>query len=175
MMEMEKDFAKKLNWKPLINSLILGAACGTFMFILLNNNLLVGIVIGLIAFLLQSIWVYPHYLPNLYGHWKITDKSISYYDYSTWSKRIQAIFLPMVQSQVEVSFKNISSYSLVVNRHRNKWQPHYIILKLYDGHQVPLDLSWNLLKSGEPEKDVEWAVDFITSKLNQKTVQVLQI
>ncbi|MFC6175660.1 hypothetical protein ACFQAV_02365 [Companilactobacillus huachuanensis] len=79
------------------------------------------------------------------------------------------------KKQESVSFEDIISYSLVVNKKADKVLPHYIILKLDNGHDVALDLSWNLLKSGAPEKDVEWVVDFITSKLNQKTVQILQM
>lgn len=172
---MVKVFARKLNWKPLFNSLIFGTAIGTFIYILLKHDLLMGIVVGVIAFLIQSVIIYPRYLPSLYGCWKISEGSVSYYDYSTWTKRIQAIFLPVVKKQKSVSFDNIMSYSLVVSKKADKWTPHYILLKLDNGHNVALDLSWNLLKSGEPGKDVEWVVDFITNKLHQKTVQVLQV
>lgn len=173
-MKMEKDFARKLNWKPLLNSLILGAAIGTFIYILLDHNLIIGIVLGILTFLVQSMAVYPRILPSLYGYWKITDGKIYFYDYNTWSKRIKAIFMPVVKKQASVSFENILSYAIVVSKKSDQWLPHYIILRLDDGHDVALDLSWNLLKSGAPEKDVEWVVDFITSKLHQKTVEVLQ-
>lgn len=171
---MEKSFARKLNWIPLINSVIFGAAIGSFVFIILNGNIAAGIVCGVAAFLIQSMVIYPRYLPSLYGQWKITEGEVSYYDYSTWAKRIKAIFLPLVQKQKSVSFEDILSYSLVVSKQSNKWTPHYILLQVDDGHDVALDLSWNLLKSGAPQKDVEWVVDFITTKLNQKTVKVLQ-
>ena len=171
---MEKSFARKLNWIPLINSLIFGAAIGSFFFIILKQNLTAGIIFGAIAFLIQSIIVYPRFLPSLYGQWKITEGNVSYYDYSTWTKRIKAIFLSLAKKQKTISFDDILSYSLVVTKKSNKWTPHYIILKVDDGHDVALDLSWNLLKSGAPQKDVEWVVDFITNKLNQKTVKVLQ-
>ncbi|CAJ1196950.1 hypothetical protein [Companilactobacillus nantensis] len=172
---MERSFARKLNWKPLFNSLIFGAAIGTFVYILLKRDIALGIMFGIIAFLIQSIVIYPRYLPSLYGCWKINEGSVSYYDYSTWSKRIKAIFLPVSKKQKSVSFENIMSYSLVVSKKSDKWTPHYILLKLDNGHNVALDLSWNLLKSGAPGKDVEWVVDYITNKLHQKTVQVLQV
>lgn len=172
---MEKSFARKLNGKPLFNSLILGAAIGSFTYILADKDIAAGVVLGTIAFLIQSTIIYPRYLPSLYGRWKINDGAVSYYDYNTWMKRIKAIFLPIGKKQESVSFEDIMSYSLVVNKKDDKVLPHYIILKLDNGHDVALDLSWNLLKSGAPEKDVEWVVDFITSKLNQKTVQILQV
>lgn len=174
---MEKSFARKLNWKPLFNSLIFGAALGTFIFIILKQNYVAGFTVGILAFLIQSIIIYPRSLPTLYGFWQITDKDVYYYDYSTWKKRIKAIFLPLAKKQEIVPFENIQSYSLVVNKDQasNKVTPHFIILRLDDGHDVALDLSWNLSKSGAPEKDVEWAVDFINEKLDQKTVKVFQV
>jgi len=172
---MEKDFARKLSWRPLFNSLILGAAIGTFIYILTDKGLAVGIILGVMAFLIQSMIIYPRYLPSLYGRWKVTNGAVSYYDYNTWIKRIKAIFLPIGKKQKTVAFEDIISYSLIVNKKSDKVMPHYIVLKLDDGHDVALDLSWNLLKSGAPEKDVEWVVDFITNKLNQKTVKVLQV
>ncbi|WCG35070.1 hypothetical protein [Companilactobacillus farciminis] len=171
---MEKSFARKLNWKPLLNSLIFGAAIGSFVYIIFRHDLTAGIIWDLIGFFIQSMVIYPRYLPSLYGQWKITEGNVSYYDYSTWTKRIKAIFLPLAKKQKAISFDDILSYSLVVTKKSNKWTPHYIILKVDDGHDVALDLSWNLLKSGAPQKDVEWVVDFITNKLNQKTVKVLQ-
>lgn len=171
---MEKSFARKLNWKPLFNSLIFGAAIGTFIYILFDQNMAAGISFGVVAFLVQSLMIYPRYLPSLYGRWKITDGNVYYYDYNTWSKRIQAIFLPITKKQVAVSFDDIDSYALIVNKKNDKWVPHYIVLRVDNGKDVALDVSWNLHKSGAPEKDVEWVVDFFTSKLNQKTVEVLQ-
>ena len=165
---MEKSFARKLNWKPLLNSLIFGAAICSFVYIIFRHDLTEGIIWGLIGFFIQSMVIYPRYLPSLYGQWKITEGNVSYYDYSTWTKRIKAIFLPLAKKQKAISFDDILSYSLVVTKKSNKWTPHYIILKVDDGHDVALDLSWNLLKSGAPQKD------FITNKLNQKTVKVLQ-
>ncbi|KRN99244.1 hypothetical protein [Companilactobacillus kimchiensis] len=174
---MEKSFARKLNWKPLFNSLIFGAAIGTFIFILTGQKLDAGIVFGIVAFFIQSSIIYPRSLPTLYGFWRITEKDVYYYDYSTWRKRIVGIFLPLIKKQDVVSFDNIESYSLVVNKNNssNKVTPHYIVLRLDNGHNVALDLSWNLKKSGAPEKDVEWVVDFINDKLNQKTVEIFQV
>lgn len=173
-MKMEKTFARELNWKPMINSLIFGVAIGTFVFILTDQNRGLSLLIGIIAFMIQSLVIYPHYLPSLYGYWKITNNSIYYYDYNSWYKRINAIFLPASKGQTKVSFENIKSYALIVSKRNDKWVPHFIVLRIDDGSNVLLDVSWNLNKSGAPEEDVEWVVDFITSKLNQKTVEVLQ-
>ncbi|PMD68371.1 hypothetical protein [Companilactobacillus nuruki] len=171
---MEKSFARKLNLKPLFNSLIFGTAIGTFVFILFKQALFLGLVAGILAFLLESLIIYPHYLPTLYGLWKITNEDIYYYDYSTWQKRIQAIFLPTVKRQQAIPFSDIKSYALVVSKKADKWTPHYIVLRIDNGDSIALDLSWNLLKTGAPEKDVEWVVDFITSKLGQHKVEVFQ-
>lgn len=174
---MEKSFARKIDGKPLFNSLIFGAAVGTFTFIITHQDYRAGIIVGILTFLIQSIVVYPRSLPTLYGFWKITDKNVYYYDYSTWKKRISAIFLPVFKKQDVVSFEDVMSYSLVVNKKSktNQVTPHFIVLRLDNGHNVALDLSWNLSKSGSPGEDVEWAVDFINSKLGQKTVKVFQI
>ena len=69
---MEKSFARKISGKPLFNSLIFGAAIGTFIFIIFRQNYLAGIITGILAFLIQSIIIYPRNLPTLYGFWKIT-------------------------------------------------------------------------------------------------------
>lgn len=172
---IEKSFARKLSGKPLFNSLVFGAAIGVFIFIAFRQDIAAGIIWGETAFLILSSLIYPRYLPSLYGWWKVNNGAISYYDYSTWSKRIKSIFFPFAQKQKSVNFENILSYSLVLSKKNDLWTPHYILLKLDDGHDVALDVSWNLLKSGAPQKDVEWVVDFITSKLNQKTVQILQV
>lgn len=172
---MEKSFARKLTWKPLVNSLIFGAAIGTSTFIILNQNWGIGISVGILAFFFESLILYPRYLPRLYGLWRINDGNIYYYDYSTWQKRIQAIFLPFKERQVAIPFNEIDFYSLIVSSKNNKVTPRYIVLRLDDGHDVALDISWNVSRSGKPEKDVEWVVDFITSKLNQKTVKVLRV
>lgn len=174
---MEKSFARRITWKPLINSLIFGAAVGTFLFIILNQNWGIGVSVAIIVAFIQSSMVYPRYLPKLYGYWRIDNGNVYYNDYSTWTKRIKAIFLPWSQKLIRVPFEDITSYSLVVSKKKktDKWTPHYIVLRLDNGEDIALDLSWNLKKSGDPEKDVEWVVDFITSKLNQKTVQVLQV
>ncbi|MQS75730.1 hypothetical protein [Companilactobacillus halodurans] len=171
---MEKRFARKLSFKPLFNSFVLGMAVGIFMYAIFGRSLVAGLIFGLIAFLILSVIVYPRSLPSLYGYWRVTDGNVYYYDYSTWTKRILAIFLPLTKKQEKVSFEDIESYSLIVNKNANKYVPHYIVLKVDDGHDIALDVSWNLLKSGDPEKDVEWVVDFITNKLNQKTVKILQ-
>lgn len=173
-MKMEKNFARRLNWQPLVNSLIFGASIGMFFFILLNNYFGAGVLTGVIAFLVQSMIVYPHYLPSFYGHWRITDRDIYYYDYGTWIKRVMAVFLPSAKKENVISFEDMLSYALVVSKVNDKWTPHYIILHLNNGANIALDLSWNLSKTGEPQEDVEWVVDFITSKLHQKTVEVLQ-
>ncbi|KRL42869.1 hypothetical protein FD29_GL001520 [Companilactobacillus mindensis DSM 14500] len=176
-MKMKRSFARKPSLKPLFNSLIFGAAIGTFSFIILQRNFLWGAITGVLAFLIQSTLVYPRSLPTLYNSWSVTEKDIYYYDYSTWAKRLKAIFLPLAKKQNTVSFDDIDFYSLVVNKDKsgNKIIPHYIILRLNNGHNVILDLSWNLSKSGAPEKDVEWAVDFITNKLGQKSVKIFQV
>lgn len=173
---MEKSFARKLNWKPLFNSLIFGAAIGAFIYILFGQNMSAGLTFGIVAFLIQSLIIYPRYLPSLYGRWKVTDGNVYYYDYHTWTKRILAIFLPFFKKQKSVGFDDIMSYSLVVSKNKSgdRWLPHYIVLRMDDGDDVALDVSWNIHKSGKPEKDVEWVVDFLTSKTNQKTVEVLQ-
>ncbi len=102
---MEKSFARKLNWKPLFNSLVLGAAIGSFTYILADNDITAGIVLGTVAFLIQSTIVYPRYLPSLYGCWKVNDGAVSYYDYNTWTKRIKAIFLPIGKSRNQFRLK----------------------------------------------------------------------
>lgn len=112
-MEKELSFERKISFKPLLISIFLGIMVATIICSLFPKYPLIGIIFGVIAFGLESTLIYPRYLPSYYGYWKIGTKGIYYYDYGSWSKKIQAIFLPRQNKFCIIPFSDIKRFSIV--------------------------------------------------------------
>ncbi|KRN99255.1 hypothetical protein [Companilactobacillus kimchiensis] len=112
-MENELSFERKISFEPLLISIFFGIIVATIMYSMFPKFPLIGLICGMAAFVLESMLIYPRYLSKSYGYWKIDNQGIYYYDYSTWIKRIRAIFLPANEKVREIPFSNIKTFSVV--------------------------------------------------------------
>lgn len=177
-MEKELSFERKISFEPLLISIFFGVIVATIGYSMFPKYPLIGIFVGVLAFLLESTLIYPRYLSNSYGYWKIDDKGIYYYDYSTWTKRIQAIFLPSHEKFRIVPFSAIKNFSVVDGKSiMNTQEPlggsltaplarkiHCFVIET--NHQkVRLNCAWK--SSGIPttQEDIRNVVQYINSKM----------
>lgn len=157
---MDFKFGKRINYHPIIQSVICGVIAALIM--MLFQVSLIGIILsGVAVFLLVSLGYYPHYLTYLYGAWEISGDKIYYYDMSTYGRRLKQVFSP-TQSKFEViNFEDISEMHVVQNKDQitsksilGTWylpelfmpwlRPKYLIaVKTRGGRTINLDLSWD--------------------------------
>lgn len=111
-LENKLSFERKISFEPLLTSIFLGIVVAIIVYSIFPKLLILSVVIGIIAFLTETLLIYPNYLINSYGYWQIGSKGIYYYDYSTWVKRIQAIYLPKYEKTSELPFSDIEKISI---------------------------------------------------------------
>lgn len=181
------DFGRHISMKPLITSLIVGCM---FMLVMLPFFSKIGfqysLVVGIIAFLFVSSIYFPKYLALQYGFWQVTPQGISYYRYNRWSDRIRAIFNPHAVPQELLPFDQIQSVSVVVGHKIIEsreiigaplmayapefylpWMrtARYLNLKLKNGEEIQLDLSWNYRKHDKSQEYLADMLAYIESNL----------
>lgn len=177
-MEKELSFERKISFEPLLISIFLGIMVAAIVYSLFPKYPLIGIVLGVVAFVLESMLIYPRYLSSYYGYWKIDDKGIYYYDYSTWTKRIQAIFMPEHERFRIMPFSDIKRFSVVDGKSiMNTQHPlggslkaplarkiHCFVIAT-DHQEVRLNCAWK--SSGIPttQTDIKKIVSYIDSKI----------
>ncbi|MFC6202067.1 hypothetical protein ACFP1L_09330 [Lactiplantibacillus nangangensis] len=180
-------FGRQISMRPLITSLVVGAA---FMLVMLPFFSKIGLqyvlVVGIVAFLLVSMLYFPQYLVLQYGFWQVTSQGIHYYRYNSWSDRVRAIFNPHATPQELLRFDQIKSVSVVVGHKIIEsreiigaplmayapefylpWMrtARYLNLKLKNGEEVRLDLSWDYRKHDKSQDYLADMVSYIESNL----------
>lgn len=111
-MKNELSFARKTDFKPLLESIFLGAIVGV-IFNSLGDNLLVAVLFGVISFLIDSMLIYPRSLKSLYNGWRIDNNGIYYVESKNWLKKMELIYLPFLQKYSFVSLSEIKTFSIV--------------------------------------------------------------
>lgn len=177
-MEKELSFARKINFEPLLISIFFGMIVATIVYSIFPKNPLIWSVCGILAFVLESMLFYPKYLSNSYGYWKIDNQGIYYYDYSTWKKRIIAIFLPIRERPIELPFSAIQTFSIVDGKSiMNTQYPlggtlkaplartiHYLVIET-DHRELKLNCAWKASGIPTTSEDIDKVVEMINSKI----------
>ncbi|GEO57952.1 hypothetical protein [Companilactobacillus bobalius] len=166
-MENELRFARKISFKPLLGSIFLGVAVGVVIISIFPNEPLMSILCGTVAFLIDSMLIYPWSLKHFYGGWKITAKGIYYIDDGTWNKKVKLIYLPFLQQDKFIPLSEIQAFSIIdgvnlmnshniaggtLNRPINRPE-HLLIVETRQG-QVTLNLSWNYKGEAVSDKKI---------------------
>lgn len=177
-MKREFSFAKKVSFKPLLMSIFFGLVMATISYSIFPSYPTIWLVTGVIAFLIESLVIYPIYWPQVYGLWRIDHQGIFYYDYKNWQKRVAAIFLPFLQTPTRLSFTDIKSFSIVDGKsilntdnisggslkppfHRRQY---YLLLKTVGHPLIKLNLSWTTDGSVVTKEKVDQTVQLLNSK-----------
>lgn len=175
---MEIDFARRISLRPLFDSLVSGLVVGDFCLIAFSSRIYLGILLGISAFLIESLLIYPSNLAMLYGYWQMDPSGIYCYDYSTFLDKLHAIFLPSFEKQHQIKFEQIKSIAVYspneisyLLKEPPTWirRPYYLELTLKDGQRIRLDLSWNLHGGPTSESEIQKAVRYIKFRTNKKS------
>jgi len=177
VIEMSLTFGRKINYSPLLVTLIISVLIGYFLF-LISHQVSIGIIFGIIS-LIVIPFIYSLNLSGSYGYWTIDDNGINSSDYSTTGKKIKAILLPNIEKESSVKFDEIKSFSLVVGQGMSAPKgigpdgaiaasfyvvdsamqyyssPYYLSLELNNGQEIDLDLSANADNKNEVEKAIK--------------------
>lgn len=179
-MKNEFSFAKKVSFKPLLMSLFFGFMVATISYSIFPTDPLIWVFLGLVAFLINSLVIYPVYWESYYGLWGIDHQGIFYYDYTTWQNKVAAIFLPFLQRPIRLSFTDIKSFSIVDGKNIlntdnisggrlispfNRKQ-HYLLLQAVNHPLIKLNLSWTTDGSVVTQEKINQTVQLLNSKNN---------
>ncbi|MQS75721.1 hypothetical protein [Companilactobacillus halodurans] len=179
-MENKLSFERKISFEPLLISIFLGITIAAIAYSIFSKYPLIWIICGLIAFGIESMLIYPKYLLNSYGYWRIEDKGIYYYDYGTWNKKIQAIFFPSREKPVELLFGNINGFSIIDGKSiMNTQYPlggtlraplarriHYLVLETNQG-QIKLNCAWKANGIPTTQDDIREIVELMNLRISQ--------
>lgn len=177
-MENELSFARKINFEPLLLSAFFGIVISTIVYSILPKYPSAWILCGVLAFILESMLIYPRSLSNFYGYWKINDRGIYYYDYSTWEKRILAIFLPGHEKITELPFSDIKAFSVIDGKSiMNTQYPlggalkaplarkiHYLVIET-NNREIKLNFAWKSTGIPTTSTDIDKVVELLNSKI----------
>jgi hypothetical protein len=177
-MENELSFERKISFGPLLISIFFGIVIGTIVYSIFPKFPLVGVILGILAFISESMVIYPKYLSKSYGYWKVDDQGIHYYDYSTWKKRVLAVFLPEHEKVIAVPFSDIQMFSVVDGKSiMNTQYPlggalgvplarkiHCLVIKT-NQRQVRLSFAWKASGIPTTADDIKKVVEFINLKM----------
>jgi len=177
-MEKELSFERKISFEPLLISIFFGIIVTTIIYSIFPNYPLIGIVSGCGAFAIESLLIYPRYLAKSYGYWRLDSIGIHYYDYSTWGRRIQAIFFPLRKGVLELPYSDIKTFSVVDDKSiMNTQNPlggslnmpmarkvYYLLIKT-DHQEIRLNCAWK--SSGLPmtATDIKKITELINSRM----------
>jgi len=151
-------FGRKISYVPLLISVIVGLAVGTFFFIL-SKQAVISVLFGLLCFIV-ALALYVINLSDAYGYWQIDAQHVEYYDYSSAVKRLKAIFLPFGGNQKWVALNQVADADLVIGKKMQVpanitaaaasaymvyYYPssYYLSLRLKDDREIDLDLSFD--------------------------------
>lgn len=189
---MSISFGRKINYLPLLISLVIGLVVGYFLY-LLSTQIFVGILFGILTILACSA-IYAIHLASSYGFWKIDESGIRYDDYRTTNQRFKALLTPMSETETLVKFADIQSFAVVVGKSMPAPKgigsegaidgsfyvvdsallclsnTYFISLKLKDGEEIDL----NLTTSDGNSADVENTIELLEAKTNTKASLVKQ-
>lgn len=105
-------FGKKINYRPILISLVF-ALIPSFIFGSIMENLLLGISIGVVAFLgMIFIYYYPN-IPTLFNYWEVSDGKINYIDLDDKKNRLLGMFTPSAVHVKTISINEVDSIDLV--------------------------------------------------------------
>lgn len=177
-MENELSFARKINFEPLLLSIFFGMIVATIIYSIFPQYPLIWSVSGILAFIFESMLIYPKSLSNSFGYWKIDDQGIYYYDYSTWKKRIAAIFLPSFEKPLELPFSAIEAFSIVDGKSIMDTQNplggrlnaplarkiHYLVIKT-NHRELKLNCAWKTSGIPTTPADIDKVVELLNAKV----------
>ncbi|AUI72635.1 hypothetical protein [Companilactobacillus alimentarius] len=111
---MIRRFGRKINYVPLLITLIIGVGIGIVCF-LISRNILIGIMFGLLSIIIASSIISIN-IQKYFGYWEISKDGIQYCEYDSFGKRISAIFFPHFVKNISININNINSISLKKNK-----------------------------------------------------------
>lgn len=181
------NFGRQISYRPLITSVVIALALMLISTPLFSNvGFGYALVVGVVVFLFVAVISFPAHLAVQYGFWQVTPKGISYYNYASWQDRVHAIFRPRAVQQNLVQFDQIQTVTVVVGHkiieskeiigpmYMVAYAPEfylpwmrtarYLDLKLSNGEEVHLDLSWNYQKHDKPDKYLSEMMSYLEAK-----------
>ena len=88
------EFGKKVNYRPLLVSLLFALLVVSFFNIF--HNTFLTVLSGIAGFLLILLVHYYMNLPLEFKYWRTTDDSIQYSDLNNWNDRIWAMMIRLL-------------------------------------------------------------------------------
>jgi len=178
-MEDKFSFSKQISFKPLLTSIFFGVMVGTVVYAIYPRLPIIWIILGIGAFLIESLVIYPLSLAKLYGLWSINPEGIRYYDFSTWQEKVRAIYLPLSVKESFLNLSDIKHYSVVsgeeilnsqnylggaMNQPLNR-KAMYLVITSKSNKKLILNLSWTTQGSPVSDKEIDKTIDILNSKL----------
>lgn len=104
------EFGKKVNYRPLLVSLLFALLVVSFFNIF--HNTFLTVLSGIAGFLLILLVHYYMNLPLEFKYWRTTDDSIQYSDLNNWNDRIWAMLVPPAARLTTIKKRDIAEITV---------------------------------------------------------------
>lgn len=170
-------FGRKINYVPMIISLVVGIIVGLITLIFTHAALL-AVILGVTGLVVSAL-LFAQSMSDFYGHWEINDKEIKARNYQNFAVRFQTVLIPFIEDEVKIKYSDIKALTVVVGKNMNAPAnilggsfyapkkimfhlptPYYLNLKLKDGREANLDLS----ADWDDSETIEYIIALICSE-----------
>ncbi|HIY93336.1 hypothetical protein [Companilactobacillus sp. HBUAS56275] len=104
-------FGKRVNYRPLIISLVLGLFPG-LIFAMVGFGKIPSILVGIGIFLVFFVGYYFRILPVLFNYWEVGNGYVQYINLNKTSARFKALLLPFSVHMKTIDFNSIKSATI---------------------------------------------------------------
>jgi len=183
------EFGKKINYRPLIVSLLIGA----FVFALTQIISFIGsLIFGIGLFFLVFLGYYWNIMPMTFSYWKFDGKTIEYSDMSSAGNRLLMLLTPLINHLKKIDVSSIKSVTITGDLDNLKEMPFAVPYSAYLGimsatismARNPVDLNVELIDGSKIDLNITRdfvynhdetlkKLDKILDDLNANNIQVI--
>jgi len=143
-------FGKKVNFRPLIVSLVFALFLGLISQQAVNTS--IGFIVGASVFLLIFLGYYWRMLPTLFTYWETDNNSLNYNQMDNMSDRLLMMLAPLSNQLGKIDFDSIESATITGNLEKTNDMPfalpYSVYLSLLSGilsiTRNPINVTFNL-------------------------------
>ncbi len=143
-------FGKKVNFRPLIVSLVFALFLGLISQQTVNTS--IGFIVGASVFLLIFLGYYWRMLPTLFTYWETDNNSLNYNQMDNMSDRLLMMLAPLSNQLGKIDFDSIESATITGNLEKTNDMPfalpYSVYLSLLSGilsiTRNPINVTFNL-------------------------------
>ncbi|WP_057880169.1 hypothetical protein [Companilactobacillus kimchiensis] len=105
-------FGKRVSYRPLIISLLIGLIAGYPTADVLNSGLY-GLGVGFVFFCIVFFGYYFLNVPILFVYWDVNSDGIRYYDVDKWNNRLLSMLVPPLSKYTTINKNSIKSITFI--------------------------------------------------------------